>query len=459
MDRDALDRRDGGTVFIASRPKSVPAETDRRIGPIAPFTTFLASPPRVVETRLGNVRPESALALLITAVIGLAVIPELITYLNVKHSPDLLSDDSSGDSKYPPAQLIRYAVSAVLLALSSIIAIRHGRRNRDASGAIILLLALNLPYLTSPVTPGIPDLVKLVFANAFILAVWSIGAPIAQLKWIPIVVTGIGVYSLVGGLVLPDYMMYNTRSMKAIIPGWELAGPFGRANVLGVYCAIAFSFLPLLPERRWRIVCGLILLTTTAASASRTGLIAIGLVVLWWAICWLRSVVSVRLVGTFFVVLTGTAMIVAPFLPWDPSDLSYRASVWTSALQVWERSPLFGQGVNWFLTDAQQTENDAVWAYVGTGHNLVIDTLVKSGLVGLAVLLPVLVGALVSVRALTIRPQQIACFGYLIVYLVVATTEAVWSLLPNIQLFPISGMIFAVLVLSRRGGAATGARS
>ena len=47
--------------------------------------------------------------------------------------------------------------------------------------------------------------------------------------------------------------------------------------------------------------------------------------------------------------------------------------------------------------------------------------------------------------------QQIACFGYLIVFFVIATTEAVWSLLPNLQLFPISGLIFAVLVLARRG--------
>ncbi len=402
--------------------------------------------------------PDFALALLISGVIGLAVLPELITYLNVKHNPDF-SSGPDAESKYPPAQLTRYAVSAALLALSSIIAVRHGRRNSHASGLAIMLLALNLPYLTSPVTPGSADLVKLVFANAFILAVWSVGAPIAQLKWVPIVVTGIAVYSLVGGLIIPDYMMYNTESTKAIIPGWELAGPFGRANTLGFYCAIAFSFLPLLSERRWRIVCGFILLTTTAAAASRTSLIAMGLVALWWAICSLRSVVSIRLVGTCLVVLAGTAMTVFPFLDWNPSDLSERPLVWVSALQVWERSPVFGQGVNWFLTDAQETGNDAVWAFVGTGHNVLIETLVKSGLIGVAVLVPVLVGALVSVRALTIRTQQIACFGYLFVFLIVATTEAVWTLLPNVGLFPISGLIFAVLVLARRGGATTKAQS
>ena len=144
-------------------------------------------------------------------------------------------------------------------------------------------------------------------------------------------------------------------------------------------------------------------------------------------------------------------MLVFPFLNWDPQAFTDRASVWASAIDVWQESPVFGLGVNWFLTDAQSSANEASWAYVGTGHNVVMDTLVKSGLVGFAVLTPVLVAAIVATRGLRVTSQQVACFGYLIAFFVTATTEAIWALLPNLQLFPISGLIFAVLIVARDG--------
>ncbi len=123
--------------------------------------------------------------------------------------------------------------------------------------------------------------------------------------------------------------------------------------------------------------------------------------------------------------------------------------MWVASLAEWQRSPLVGLGVNWFLTDAQSNANVAAWAYVGTGHNLIIDTLVKSGVIGVAVLAPVIVLAILAARTLPATNQQIALFGYLGAFFVAASTEAVWALLPNLQLFPISGMIFAMLILSR----------
>jgi O-antigen ligase len=124
--------------------------------------------------------------------------------------------------------------------------------------------------------------------------------------------------------------------------------------------------------------------------------------------------------------------------------------VWAESIAVWKQSPLVGNGVNWFLNEAQASGNIAKWAYVGTGHNMVIDTLVKSGLVGLAVLVPVLLAAILATRALRVTSQQIACFGFLMAFFVTAMPEAVWALLPNLQLFPISGLVFVVLILNRQ---------
>src|SRR4029079_14129652 len=135
---------------------------------------------------------------------------------------------------------------------------------------------------------------------------------------------------------------------------------------------------------------GSILFVTIVAAASRTALIAAALVVLWWLICWFKSFISMRIAGTLVVGLTATAMFVFPFVHWDPAAFTDRASVWAESLRVWQQSPVVGKGVNWFLEDAQAAGNIAKWAFVGTGHNMVVDTLVKSGLLGLAVLVLVL---------------------------------------------------------------------
>jgi hypothetical protein len=455
MDRNEFERNATHATFVASSPQSADGEggDSTSTGRLGSFGTYLAARTRVFDSTTSDLRQDSyALALVIVVAIGLAVVPEVITHLNVKHSPDLPPlEDDSGASKFPLAHFASLAGSALLLLLSSIIAMRRGHSNRDIIGALILLLAVNLPYLASPAPLEMGDLVKIVLANTVALALWNTGAPVAELKWVPIIGTLIGAYSIVGGLVLPDYMMYQANSEKAIIPGWELAGPFGHGNVLGMFCGLAFALVPLISEARWRLLCGSILFATVVLSASRTAVIAAGIVALWWILCWFRSVISVRLVGTVLVGCAATAMFVFPFLSWDPHAFSDRASIWAASLDVWQQSPVFGLGVNWFLTDARVTGNIAAWAYVGTGHNLIIDTLVKSGLLGIAVLAPVLLGAIFATRALSVSKQQVACFGFLMAFFVAATTEAVWALLPNLQLFPISGLIFAVLIVTRHG--------
>jgi hypothetical protein len=82
------------------------------------------------------------------------------------------------------------------------------------------------------------------------------------------------------------------------------------------------------------------------------------------------------------------------------------------------------------------------------GHNLVVDALVKSGLLGLCILALVLWAAIRSTRAIEVSSHQIACFGYLIAFLVISATEAIW-IPPTLQLFPVVGLVFAVVIFSR----------
>ncbi|CAN5602231.1 hypothetical protein BH10ACT9_BH10ACT9_20280 [soil metagenome] len=413
-------------------------------------TTYRVAPTRdfdstATDFRYGN----RSMALLIVAAMALVVVPDMITYLTVEHSPILPPGEAAASTDLPLAQLASLGGSAVLLVLSTVVTLMRGHPDRDITGVLVLLLAVNLPYLVSTEMPPPADFPKIALANLFILAFWNIGAPISGLKWLPITVAVISVYSLIGGVIIPEYMMYNAVSEKAIVAGWELAGPFGHANVLGMYCALAFALTPLITEPRWRLVTGSILFATILAAASRTALIAALMVVLWWLLCWFRSMISIRVAGTVLASASAVTMFVVPFVNWDPDAFTERAHVWAESLDVWQSSPVVGMGVNWFLDDAQALGNIAKWAFVGTGHNMIVDTLVKSGLVGIAVLVPLLLAAILATRALRVSSQQIACFGFLMAFFVAATTEAVWALLPNLQLFPISGMVFAALIVTR----------
>ncbi|MBO0681412.1 O-antigen ligase family protein [Mycolicibacterium sp. S2-37] len=383
--------------------------------------------------------------------VGLVVIPDAINHLIVKHTPDLGIDKALAIAETPIAGLARWAGSGLLLAVSTIVVLLRGHPNRDISWLLVFLLALNLPYVIGPVRPGPADLVKIVLANVVLLAIWNTGARVSQLKWIPILLACVGAYSLVGGLIIPDYMMYNMVSRKSLVAGWELAGPFGQSNALGMYCAIAFSLVPLIARNRWRVTCAVILLATIVASATRTALVAAGVVIIWWALTRLRSVVSTRVLGTTLAGAALSAALIMPLLDWSADSFTDRAFIWSGGLDIWQQSPVVGQGFSWFLTGGQEHAEIVVWAGAGTGHNILIDTLVKYGLAGVALLMPIWIGAIVASRANPVPREQIACFGYLIAFFIMAITEAVWDLWPNTQQFPTSALIFATVILARRG--------
>lgn len=444
------ERPPGRTTFLASAPRTSTPERPRSLQHSGSATTFLTAPTRFLDsTRFLFRVGDRAFALLIALAISLVVVPEVINYLLVKHAPDQSIDKALATAETPIAGLARWALSGLLLAVSSAIVVMRGHPNRDITWLVVFLLALNLPYLIGPDQPGPADLVKIMLANLVLLAIWNTGARIGELKWIPILVTGVGVYSLIGAVLIPEYMMYNTVSRKSLIFGWELAGPFGQSNALGMYCAIAFSLVPLVTRTRWRYFCAAILLVTIVASASRTALIAVGFVILWWLLCRVRLALSVSLMGT---VLAGGAAAVAsviPLLRWSPETFTERAFIWSGALDLWRQSPLVGSGYNFFLTHGQEDAETILWAGMGTGHNILIDTLVKFGLTGLAFLVPIWIGATLVTGTLRVHREQIACFGYLIAFFVLAMTEAVWNLWPNIQQFPTSALVFAAILMSR----------
>jgi O-antigen ligase len=459
MGADGVERQGSRATFVASSPRSVDPGAGPSTRRTDSFTTYLAAPTRFLRSATSDARVRHrAFVLVVVTSIGLVIIPDAINHLIVKHTPDLGIDKALVSAETPIAGLARWAGSAALLGVCSLVVLMRGHPNRDVTWLLVLLLALNLPYVVGPVRPGPADIIKIALANIVLLAIWNIGARVAELKWIPILLACVGAYSIIGGLIIPEYMMFNMVSRKSLVAGWELAGPFGQSNALGMYCAIAFSLIPLIVRTRWRVVCGSLLVATIVASATRTALIAAAVVLLWWALCRFRSVISIRIAGTAFASLAFAAALVIPLIKWDPDSFTERGYIWQGALELWRHSPFVGSGFNWFLTNGQKSAEIAVWASAGTGHNILVDTLVKFGVLGVATLLPIWIGAICATRTMSVTSEQIACFGYLITFFIMAMAEAVWDVWPNTQQFPTSALIFATILMAwNRTGAAEGA--
>ncbi len=307
-----------------------------------------------------------ALVLMIIALVGLAVLPDLVNYLNVKHQPPTVAGlyhSALGATivRVPLSHLVRWVASAVAFLVCSAIILMRGHPDRNVSGAIILLLGLVFPYIINPTLPGTTDIALVVVATAAILAVWNIGASVDVLKWVPITGSLVAGYSIIGGLINPKYMMYDEEPNKALIGdwrpealigNWQLAGPFPHSNALGAYCAFSLALIPLIVSVRWRILNALILCTAIVASASRTALIVAGVLALWWTICWLRSVISVRRVGTVLICVCAAVVLVLPLLSWNPRTFDGRAHIWATSIRAWQESRLVGLGNRWFETAA-----------------------------------------------------------------------------------------------------------
>ncbi|MFG1930094.1 O-antigen ligase family protein [Mycobacterium sp. NPDC048908] len=380
------------------------------------------------------------LVVLVGAVVAMSILPDLVHFMNVERDPTVIDF-----ARYPLARNISVVAAVALFLTCFAVIFWRGRSRGNVAGLISILVALLVPVAIHPASPDKADVVKIALAVVVIVAVWKVGAPVEMLKWVAVSGSLIAIYSLIGAVTAPEHINYRTDSEKAFIGNLQLAGPFVHSNALALYCVLALALVPLIVSIRWRICNGLILILAIVASASRTALLAVAILALWWIFCRFRSRLPLRLVGSAMVAVCAAIALTLPLLSWSPSAFSGRGYAWTATLQAWQVSRLVGLGPDWFTTTTASWERPGSWAF-RSGHNLVIDTLAKSGLVGICLLALVLLCATCAACVLDIPHQQIACFGYLIAFLIEASTETTWFLLPSMSLFPVVGLVFAVLI-------------
>jgi hypothetical protein len=259
-------------------------------------------------------------------------------------------------------------------------------------------------------------------------------------------------YSIVFGLlkpanaVMPTPASATSGTTKALIGDLVLAGPMSHANSLGIFLALTFPFIGLWRKTSQRLAGSLLLIVVSVLSASRTALIAIACVMLYYLACRALLDLRRRAIAGLVLLVTGSLVGVIPWVVKDPQAFSMRGTVWQGSLSAWQThgSLIFGLGPYW---DPNATRSfAALGADRASGHNLMVQWLVTGGL--LQFLIGLVLFLLLAKRALRCDPtlRVPAMTGFLLGFLIVSVTEFVLAFAVSSQLFMPTVFCFATLL-------------
>ena len=262
----------------------------------------------------------------------------------------------------------------------------------------------------------------------------------------------VATYSIVFGLLKPANAVVpapagtTSGTTKAIIGDLVLAGPMSHANSLGIFLALTFPFIGLWRSRSQRLVGSLLLIVVSVLSASRTALIAIACVLLYYLAC--RALVGLRrrAMAGLVLLVTGSLVGVIPWVVEDPQAFSMRGTVWQGSLSAWEThgSLIFGLGPYWDPSAPRTFA--ALGADRASGHNLMVQWLVTGGLFQCLIGLVLII--LLAKRAVSCDPalRVPAMTGFLLGFLIASVTEFVLAFAVSSQLFMPTVFCFAILL-------------
>jgi putative inorganic carbon (HCO3(-)) transporter len=280
---------------------------------------------------------------------------------------------------------------------------KHTRRALLVLGALVLWVWLSVVWAADAGVAAKAARAWLIAGAAFVLVATTMTTP-QRLRWVAIAFAVGGVVSILVGL--SGAGVSTSASAIDLATQSRFAGGAGDANFLAaglVACtALAAGLLGIVRDIAGRLV--LVLVTTglfaaLAATESRGGLIAAG-------VCLVASLVLLRgrrvQVACFVVVaLAGAAVVFAT----SPAALervtsfdaggSGRSDLWTVAWRMTEDHPLIGVGLSNFQTHAPDYVRrpgslefvELIVDRPHVVHNLYLQQLAETGIVGLALLL------------------------------------------------------------------------
>ncbi|MEN8582805.1 O-antigen ligase family protein [Burkholderia sp. RS01] len=328
------------------------------------------------------------------AMFAFAVLPTAFHNLTTVRTASQLTIEASARTHDPLSSFYVYGLVAVLAALvmASVATIRLPRTfwlylapwvaatiGTYASGQGISVAAFVYPILGLVIfsLPGVKQTLRTTGVLVFILATFSLATAF---------ITPSTAFLTLGG-----------EAKESLFTGQALAGPVSHPNTLGQMLALGLPFVLYIPSRLWRIAAIVLVPAALLATGSRTALTAaaMGLLVmiLWKA---KASGLTVRgLLAPLGLVIIYPVVLLAS--PWfiatsDPESFTGRGYIWAGSLDLWQHSPIFGNGARAFYVAAGFYNDLGVGAF--HAHNELLNMLVTAGVVGLLATLVLVIALL-----------------------------------------------------------------
>lgn len=242
--------------------------------------------------------------------------------------------------------------------------------------AIQLISGINAGYVTGR---------QFVFYPVVALAFWLASPPLRVLRTVGLLASLTAGFSIAFALVSPLGLVNAGPAalMKTIIGHGPLllAGPYGSANQLALSLALGAPCVLLLRSRATKIL-GLTLIGVALAwAAGRTSILAATVGLALYLLCRGRSARTRRAAG-FTALFVGTLLVVVtPWYERNPGAFTSRGVIWIQSLADWHNHLWLGGGPSYY--ERTDLPFYLLSFKILNGHNLVVDSLERGGILGL----------------------------------------------------------------------------
>jgi O-antigen ligase len=367
-----------------------------------PSDTWPVVHPSVLVSRRASPKPKKPKRRLdrgsagMIAMFAFAILPNAFHNLSTLRMASQLTIEASAANRDPVSNLYVYGLVAVLVGLVM------------AGVSTVRLPAMFWVYLAPWAAATIGSyasgqgvsVVSIVYPLIGLL-VFSLPDIRPTLTTAGILVFLLAALSLATAFITPGtaFLTLGGEAKESLIAGQALAGPVSHPNTLGQMLALGMPFVFYISSRTWRITAVVVVSLTLLATGSRTALFAgvIGLLVmlLWKA---QRTGFTVRggLAPLALIIIYPIALLVSPWLiaTSDSQSFTGRGYIWQGSFDLWEKSPVFGNGPRAFYEAAAYYNNLGSGAY--HAHNELLNVMVTAGIVGLIAALVLFVALLLK---------------------------------------------------------------
>lgn len=387
---------------------------------------------------------------LLTVAVGLRLIlPSAAEYFAAPHRAEVYGVSYV---RTDLSQLLGWVTTLLIVGVSLLcIAVpQKDRRPVDPFLLIAVLAPLVLYSAWENATSAAGSwLINSIMCGLVLIATWRAAPTLQAVRRIGVAAGFVCVLSLLLLALEPDNAyfvdIYGTvsSSAKVLIGDHQLAGIVGHSNTLGMISVTAIALLVGQKVTPLKFVLAFSALCCLVLSASRTSMIA-------GVLLCITAVGSrvLRFRGRRFdavALMLFLPVLLVPLLADSPDSFTNRGRIWEYSLSEFAKSPVFGNGPDWYRDVALTSQ--AMGPEAASGHNLLVHVLATLGVLGLLVF-GILFSVMIS-RSLKSRlpGDRALARRILTVIFTFAMLEYCWAFDAGSDVFMISYYLVAALAL------------